>query len=80
MMDVNIVIVVESSENNKKKILRHTYYISKIININVRDYTTTIFHIGDRDQIGRARSKLINQLTYVDTTLPQISCVSINVV
>ena len=36
------------------------------------------FKSGDRDQIGRARSEAINQLTYVkDTTLPQISCVSI---
>jgi hypothetical protein len=38
------------------------------------------FTSGDRDQIGRARSKSINQLTHVDTTLPQISCVSIYVV
>ena len=38
------------------------------------------FKVGDRDQIGRARSESINQLTCVDTTLPQISCVSIYVV
>ena len=35
------------------------------------------FTSWDRDQIGRARSESINQLTYVDTTPLQISCVSI---